>query len=45
LLEVVDSFNPLPKRLKKPIRACIYDYFSKAKEGKNLAGDIVSFKL
>ena len=45
LLEIIDTFTPTPKRLKRPIRACVYDYYSKAKEGAKLSGDIVSIKL
>jgi translation elongation factor EF-1alpha len=44
-LEIIDAFTPQKKRLMKPIRACIYDFYSKAKEGSKLSGDIVSLKL
>lgn len=48
LLECIEVFRPSPKKklATKPIRACIYDYYSKPPDGfSNLKGDILTLKV
>ena len=46
LLEILDGFKSNPKPYNKPARVCIYDIFTKARDGFSItSGDVVSTKI
>ena len=46
LLECIEEFKPFPKKIKKPSRACVYDYYSKPPTGfTKLHGDCLTLKI
>ena len=46
LLEAIEAFKPFPKATNKPIRACVYDYYNRIKDGvSNITGDCISVKV
>ena len=46
LVEIMDSLNSAVRPHKRPVRACIYSYFNRTKDGKSTAtGDCVHLKI
>ena len=46
LIEVIDSFYAKPRPLKRPMRACVYDYYQIIQDGFSaVSGDCLSVKV
>jgi translation elongation factor EF-1alpha len=46
LVEVIDSFYAKPRPLKRPMRACVYDFYQNIQDGFSVCqGECMSLKV